>query len=126
MIPRPAPETEGALPDVSENPEPPTSRAICSTMLNTMKNDISTTIDAAGRLVVPKEIRDAAGLAPGVRLAIRFRGGLVEIEPEPREVRIEQKGALRVAVPVEDAPPLDRETVAATREAIRAQRGSRR
>lgn len=91
-----------------------------------MRTDIHTTIDSAGRLVVPKDLRDAAGLAPGSRLTIRLRAGVIEIEPAPREVRLERRGVLQVAVPVEDAPPLDRATVEATRAAIRVERGSSR
>jgi predicted RNase H-like HicB family nuclease len=37
--------------------------------------------------------------------------GRIEIEPAPREVRIVQKGYLRVAVPVEPGPPLTQEIV---------------
>ena len=42
-----------------------------------------TTIDGAGRLVVPKAIRDACGLEPGSDVEIRAVEGRVEIEPAP-------------------------------------------
>ena len=39
------------------------------------------TIDAAGRLVIPKRIRREAGLESGAELEIRFEDGRIEIEP---------------------------------------------
>ncbi len=43
---------------------------------------MKTTIDAAGRLVIPKKIREEAGLKPGTALDVRVRDGVIEIEPE--------------------------------------------
>ncbi len=51
-----------------------------------------TTIDRAGRLVIPKEIRDRAGLTPGMPLNIRVHNGVIEIEPEGLPVRLEWRG----------------------------------
>lgn len=76
-------------------------------------------IDAVGRVVVPKAIREAAGLKPGVALEIRCRDGRVEIEPAPRAVRIVKRGKVYVAVPEEPSSPLTRESVRETQEAIR-------
>jgi AbrB family looped-hinge helix DNA binding protein len=56
------------------------------------------TIDAAGRVVVPKTIRDQAGLRPNVPLEIRVRDGRIEIEPAPRQVTRVKKGRVAVAV----------------------------
>lgn len=77
------------------------------------------TIDAAGRLVIPKDIREQARIEAGVPLEIRCRDGRIEIEPAPRQVRIVKKGRFSVAVPVEPAEPLDDGTVRATRDRIR-------
>jgi AbrB family looped-hinge helix DNA binding protein len=44
---------------------------------------MATTIDRAGRVVIPKEIRELAGLTAGTPLEIRYVGGHVEIAPEP-------------------------------------------
>jgi AbrB family looped-hinge helix DNA binding protein len=41
---------------------------------------METTIDRAGRVVIPKPIRDAAGLKPGAALSIEYRDGRIEIE----------------------------------------------
>jgi AbrB family looped-hinge helix DNA binding protein len=77
------------------------------------------TIDGAGRLVIPKEVRDAASLTPGTPLTIRYIDGRIEIEPEPRAVRIVRRGRVHVAVPVEAGEPLDDDIV---RAAVRATR----
>ncbi len=55
------------------------------------------TIDSAGRVVIPKAIRDAAGLKPGSPLKIEFRDGRVEIERKSPKVRLVRKGTLLVA-----------------------------
>jgi AbrB family looped-hinge helix DNA binding protein len=75
------------------------------------------TIDAAGRIVIPKQIREAAGLVPGEQLAVRVRDGRVEIEPAPRAVKIVKRGAVRVA----EGPGerLNETSVSATRAALR-------
>ena len=84
-----------------------------------------TTIDPAGRLVIPKEIRREAGLAPGVPLDIRFREGRIEIEPSPLPVRVVRKGKLMVAVPETEVVALTKDTVEQTRRAIRRGRSGR-
>jgi AbrB family looped-hinge helix DNA binding protein len=47
-----------------------------------------TTIDSAGRLVVPKPLRDELGLAPGVALELNAVDGRLEIAV-PSRVRVE-------------------------------------
>jgi AbrB family looped-hinge helix DNA binding protein len=84
-----------------------------------MKNAIQTTIDSAGRLVLPKTVRDEAGIQPGMSLKIIVQDGRIEIEPVPCDVRIVQRGPLYVAVPVEEGPTLTEETVERVRREIR-------
>ena len=84
-----------------------------------------TTMDAAGRLVIPKEIRREAALEPGTPLDVRWRDGVIEIEPQPLPVKLERKGRLLVARPDVDVPPLRTTTVERTRRDL-ALRGSRR
>lgn len=69
------------------------------------------TIDRVGRLVIPKEIRDEAGIEAGMPLQITCREGRIEIEPRRRPVRIEKRGRIQVAVSVEAGEPLTRATV---------------
>lgn len=86
---------------------------------------MKTTIDPAGRLVIPKEIRREAGLRPGMLLDVRLREGRIEIEPAPLPVKLVRKGKLLVAVAAKDVPTLTSETVERTRRAIRRERATR-
>lgn len=78
-----------------------------------------TTIDSAGRLVVPKEVRQQAQLKPGMPLEIRFREGCIEIEPAPIEVTLKRRGRLTVAVPRETVASLTGEVVEENRRRLR-------
>lgn len=84
-----------------------------------------TTMDAAGRLVIPREIRREAALEPDTPLEVRWRDGVIEIEPQPLAVTLEQKGRLLVATPAIKAAPLRTSTVERTRRDIAARRGRR-
>ena len=90
-----------------------------------MPQAMKASIDAAGRLVVPKRIREQAGLSPGMILEICCRDGTVELKPAPRPVQIVQKGKIHLAVPEEESEPLTEETVRQTREAIRCRHASK-
>jgi AbrB family looped-hinge helix DNA binding protein len=84
-----------------------------------------TTMDAAGRLVIPSEIRREAAIEPGTPLEVRWRDGVIEIEPRPLEVKLERKGRLLVATPARRVPPLRTATVERTRRQIARRRGGR-
>ena len=84
-----------------------------------------TTIDAAGRLVIPSEIRREASLEPGVLLDVRWREGVIEIEPQPLAVRFERKGRLLVASPARKVAKLRTATVERTRRELATGRGRR-
>ncbi len=88
-------------------------------IFNGMESDTITTIDRAGRIVVPKALRRAGGLEPGTRLKIRLRDGIVEIEPAPRPVEIRRRGSIFVAEPVDEGAPLTAAEVQETLEATR-------
>ena len=79
---------------------------------------MSSTIDKAGRVVIPKAIRDAARLKPGTRVRFRVVSGRVEIEPVPLEVTLEQRGSLVVSVPSQDQPALKASTVERTMDVV--------
>lgn len=79
---------------------------------------MKTTIDSAGRLVIPKEIRGLARLAPGSTLEVRWRDGRIEIEPASTQVRLQRRGKLLVAIPQEKTEALTTETVEKTRAAL--------
>jgi AbrB family looped-hinge helix DNA binding protein len=86
---------------------------------------MKTTIDPAGRLVIPKQIRQEAGLRPGMPLDVRWRGGRIEIEPAPLPVKLVRKGRLLVAVPDKDGTGLSADTVERTRKTLRRERSPR-
>ncbi len=56
-------------------------------------------IDSAGRILLPKAIRDAANLEGGTEVDVRIVGDHVEIEPVPAEISVVRKGEFVVAVP---------------------------
>lgn len=84
---------------------------------------MKTTIDQAGRVVVPKAIREAVGLAPGTPLEIRVVGSHIELEPAPLPVQLKRRGKLLVAIPQQDISALTVEEVEAIREALSRERG---
>lgn len=84
-----------------------------------------TTIDAAGRLVIPSEIRREAAIEPGTPLDVRWRDGVIEIEPQPLKVKLQRKGRLLVATPARRVPPLRTAAVERTRRQIGRRRGGR-
>ena len=78
-----------------------------------------TTIDGAGRIVVPKAMRERLGLAGGRELDIREREGRLEIEPLPVPMSLAKRAGGRVAVPSRKLPPLTDEIVRDTLERTR-------
>ena len=86
---------------------------------------MKTTIDGAGRLVIPKDIRRGAGLKPGMPLDVKLEQGRIEITPAPLPVKLQRKGRLLVAVPEKTVHPLTSETVDRTRATLQRERFSR-
>lgn len=80
---------------------------------------MQTAIDRAGRIVVPKALRDALGLTPGQPLDISVRDGRLELEPIPTPMRLVRRGTRLVAVPDADVPPLTADVVRDTLERVR-------
>jgi AbrB family looped-hinge helix DNA binding protein len=76
------------------------------------------TMDSAGRIVIPSEIRREAGLQPDTPLDVRWRDGVIEIEPQPLAVTLERRGRLLVARPADTVEPLRVEAVERTRRRI--------
>src|SRR5437016_13911563 len=83
---------------------------------------MKTTIDNAGRLLIPKDIRRESGIKPGTPLEVRWENGTIAITPAPLPVKLEWKGRLLVAVPTNDTPSLTRNNVERTRRKLRKER----
>jgi AbrB family looped-hinge helix DNA binding protein len=77
------------------------------------------TIDSAGRVVIPKTLRERLGLGPHRKIEIREREGHIEIEPVPTPMKLVRRRGGLAAVPDEDLPPLTDEVVRATIEHVR-------
>jgi len=77
------------------------------------------TLDAAGRIVVPKALRQALGLKPGQTLDIRAGDGRLEIEIAATPMRLKKHGKGVVAVPDSKLPALSAEQVRDTLERVR-------
>jgi len=80
---------------------------------------MKTAIDAAGRVIIPKAIRDALGLVEGSPLEIEMRDGVVILEPPPTAVKLVRRGRSFVAEPAERLPKLTIDEVRATLDSTR-------
>lgn len=74
-------------------------------------NGMKTTIDKAGRVVIPAPIRRRAGLRPGVEIEVEFdEAGDVRLArkvPGPKLVRVGKRLIARPTVPYSQIPPID-------------------
>lgn len=78
-----------------------------------------TTIDGAGRIVIPKSIRDAMRLGTGGTVDIVFTDGKIEIEAAPIEVDIVDQSGTPRATARGEVPPLSDDAVRETLESTR-------
>ena len=79
---------------------------------------MTTTIDNAGRIVIPKAMRDQLGLAAGTQIEVALRNGKVEIEPKSVST-YEKRGRFLVAVMPPGTPRLDNDILAETLNDLR-------
>lgn len=77
------------------------------------------TIDSAGRIVVPKALRQTLGLKAGQALDIRAGDGRLEIEIAATPMQLKKRGKGVVAVPDTKLPALSAEQVRDTLERVR-------
>ncbi|MBI4305692.1 MAG: AbrB/MazE/SpoVT family DNA-binding domain-containing protein [Chloroflexi bacterium] len=81
---------------------------------------MKTTIDRAGRLVIPKPLRDELGLRGGEDLNITLRNGRIEIEPASKKMRlIERRGFLAAEIESDEVSPLTTNDVRELLERLR-------
>jgi AbrB family looped-hinge helix DNA binding protein len=80
---------------------------------------MKSTIDAAGRIVVPKALRQALGWKAGQPLELQAGDGRLEVEAAPTPVKLAKYGKGVVAVPDEELPALTADQVRETLERLR-------
>jgi AbrB family looped-hinge helix DNA binding protein len=80
---------------------------------------MKTTIDKAGRVVIPKELRSRLGLSGGHEVEITERDGRLEIEAPSVNISLVDTPNGVVAVPDRPLPPLTDEIVRDTLERVR-------
>ncbi len=68
-------------------------------------------MDSAGRVVIPKSLRETAQLRPGTSVRFRLKSSGVLIEPAPLSVRFERRGTMVVANAGTPVPPLSSDDV---------------
>lgn len=78
-----------------------------------------TAIDSAGRIVVPKPLRDALGFAPGQALEMTATDGRLQITIAATPMALKKRGRGVVAVPDMALPELTSEVVRDTLERTR-------
>lgn len=77
------------------------------------------TIDAAGRVVIPKSLREAIGLGDGGEIEIQLVDGALLVAPPTVRKRIEDRDGRATIVPEEDLLPLPDRVVRDVLDAIR-------
>lgn len=81
-----------------------------------------TTIDAAGRVVIPKALRERVGLRGGTEVDIVERDGLLELAPAESETHLVERDGVHVFVDDPPLPPLSGDVVRETLERVRERR----
>jgi len=84
-------------------------------------------IDKAGRIVIPKILRDALHLTPGTRLKVQRNGDTLVFEPDIPTAKLVIRDGLPLIYPVDhpDFPKLTNEFVASLVEDGRSERERR-
>jgi AbrB family looped-hinge helix DNA binding protein len=68
---------------------------------------MKTTIDSAGRVVIPKPLREELGLRGGEEIEVTIRDGRIELEPSFKPVQIvERDGFLAAEIEKDESAPL--------------------
>lgn len=80
---------------------------------------MQTTIDKAGRIVIPKSFRESLGLVDGGDVEVTEEDGRVVIAPRPMGKRLVTNGGVLVCVADGQVPPLTADQVRDVLEAIR-------
>jgi AbrB family looped-hinge helix DNA binding protein len=76
-------------------------------------------MDAVGRLVVPKPLRDELGIHGPTELEVVARDGIIEISPADIPARVDDRGGTPVIVADQPVPPLTVDDVRAAVDRVR-------
>jgi AbrB family looped-hinge helix DNA binding protein len=76
-------------------------------------------MDAVGRLVVPKPLRDELGIRGPTELEVVARDGVIEISPADIPARVDDRGGTPVIVADQPVPPLTVDDVRAAVDRVR-------
>ena len=76
-------------------------------------------MDHAGRIVVPKSLRDQLGFSAGVPLRAVVRDGHLEIEPAPIRTKLVEHDGVFVITPIAGEPVLTQDDVRAILDSVR-------
>ncbi|QSG02000.1 AbrB/MazE/SpoVT family DNA-binding domain-containing protein [Natranaeroarchaeum sulfidigenes] len=84
-------------------------------------------VDAKGRIVLPKELRERLGIAPGTEVEVREEDGkaVVEPEPDPEQVIERMERLVGETGAESDLKPLDDVAPSARRHREAVERGAR-
>lgn len=74
---------------------------------------MKSTIDSAGRVIIPSEIRRLASLTGRRDVEVTWEDGRVVVEARPLEVKIVKRGRFLVGEPAERVPRMSQELVGA-------------
>lgn len=84
---------------------------------------MKTSIDKAGRVIIPKPLRLKAELKPGTELDARYENGRIVLEPSEGRIRIVKRGRFYVAVCDDTLPRMTTRNVEELRTAVWRERG---
>lgn len=90
---------------------------------NAIVSGMKTSIDKAGRVIIPKTLRLKAELKPGTELDVRYENGRIVLEPSEGRIRIVKRGRFYVAVSDDTLPRMTTEDVEELRAAVSRERG---
>jgi AbrB family looped-hinge helix DNA binding protein len=77
---------------------------------------VETSIDAVGRIVIPKQLRDALGLVPGNTVDVSLYGSGLQLVPTGRTARLVTEDGMLVA---ESSTPVTDEVVFGLLDSLR-------
>lgn len=80
---------------------------------------MKSTIDRAGRVVIPRPLREELGWLGGEEIEIEVVDGTVSISPVTMKMTLTETDDGVVAVPEAELPPLTEDVVRKTRDSVR-------